>query len=72
MSGLSVGDIIEDGRIKESVKISIRNVRSLMVMLKRSSKQRDILRQHTPLAPVLDVQTRWNSTLAMVKRFNRI
>ena len=58
--------------LKDEYINSIKSIRSLMVLLKRSNKQRDILREHTSLAPIIDVPTCWNSTLAMLKRYIRI
>ena len=43
-----------------------------MATLKRSNKQRNILWNYTELDPVVDVPTRWNSTLAILKRFTRL
>ena len=58
--------------LKKEYLDSIKKIRTLMVTLKRSNKQRDILRKYTELAPIVDVPTRWNSTLAMLKRFIRL
>ena len=58
--------------LKDEYINSIKSIRLLMVLLKRSNKQRDILREHTSLAPIIDVPTCWNSTLAMLKRYIRI
>ena len=58
--------------LKDEYINSIKSIRSLMVLLKRSNKQRDILREHTSLAPIIDVPTCWNSKLAMLKRYIRI
>ena len=43
-----------------------------MVYLKRSTKQRNILKKYTLLSPIVDVCTRWNSTLHMIRRFIQI
>ncbi|MEN2498263.1 MAG: hypothetical protein MHMPM18_002566 [Marteilia pararefringens] len=48
------------------------DVRRVMVLVKRSTKQRNILQAYTNIAAKIDVVTRWNQTLAMLKRFLRI
>ena len=55
--------------LKQKYMDAIKKVRSLMVLFKRSTKQRDHLRNYTSLAPVIDVKTRWNSTYYMLKRY---
>ena len=58
--------------LKPMYQNAIKQVRSLMVLLKRSTKQRGFLRQYTKLSPILDVPTNWNSTLNMLQRFIEI
>ncbi|MEN2498354.1 MAG: V-type proton ATPase 21 kDa proteolipid subunit [Marteilia pararefringens] len=58
--------------IKEKYKSLIMDVRRVMVLVKLSTKQRNILRAYTNIAAKIDVVTRWNSTLEMLKRFLRI
>ena len=65
-------DIFDGAKIKEEFREAIRNVRSLMVSLKRSTKQRNCLRKYTNLSPKIDVVTRWNSTFLMLQRYIRI
>lgn len=65
-------DVLEEGKIKDEFKDLIKKVRVLMVYLKRSTKQRNIMRKYTQLSPIIDVCTRWNSTLYMLRRFIRI
>ena len=62
----------EQGLVQPKYMLSIKKVRSLMVSLKRSTKQREALKKYTSLSPLLDVCTRWNSTLIMLNRFIRL
>ena len=62
----------ENGKIKFEYSNLIKKVRTVMVFLKRSTKHREVVKKYTGLSPVVDVCTRWNSTLHMLQRFARI
>ena len=59
----------ENGRLKDSVQSMISDVRKLIVNLRRSTKNRNVLRKYNSLAPIVDVKTRWSSTYEMLVRF---
>ena len=61
-----------NGKIKHENLLLIKKVRSIMVFLKRSTKQRELFKKYTKLSHIIDVCTRWNSTLSMLKRFLRL
>lgn len=48
---------------------TVKKVRKIMVLLKRSTKVRNFLKKYTAYVPIVDVVTRWNSTLHMLERF---
>ena len=57
-------------RLKLRVVDKIKDVRTLMVKLKRLTLMRETLKKYSNLGPVIDVATRWNSIYLMLKRFN--
>ena len=61
-----------DNVLTKSLHSIISSIRKISVKFKRSPKLMNILRQFTPLKPIIDCKTRWNSMLLMIKRFMEI
>jgi len=61
-----------------SISNSVIKIRKIMIMIKNSTRLCDSLRAFCSLKkvkylkPILDVETRWNSTYYMIKRFKEL
>ena len=60
--------VCKDSNLKETLK----KMRKMVKKIKQSPKLADLLRTKTNLSVILDVKTRWNSMIHMVRRFIKI
>lgn len=63
---LALKDVFEVGQY--SISPIIERLRNILLHCKNNSEAKRRLKELTPLKPIFDVLTRWNSTEAMIKR----